>query len=105
MTRRDIEYITERALLERFNSLPGVSISRSTFKQSLRGVMAAAGDAVRVAGGPTLPWLYATDKLEAWDKYLMARARLMRDGVWPQKRPYSIADMHDVLDGLYDEHL
>lgn len=83
----------------------GLSLSRSTFEQSILPVMADNGDAVKIGHGRGGKWAIDGSTLWQWSLYIETRARLIVAGKWSAKRPYSLADMEDIaLTGLYEDY-
>ena len=84
--------LTEPELLARLNSAPGVTISRSTFVQSLRPLLVERGDARQLGTGKRAVWAYDEDAAWMWREYLAVRAELIRRGTpeWHSKRAYSV---------------
>jgi len=88
--------LTEAELLERLNTAPGVTISRSTFKQSIRPLLLERGEARQLGTGKRAVWVYDGGDLWQWLWYLATRTELIRTGVWNSKRPYSVRDLEDI---------
>jgi len=72
-------------------------ITRTLFQQSIRPLMQAEGDAEK--HGPT--WLFEERYLWQWRVYLQGREKMIAQGRWNSKRPYSIEDRdmiaHDII--------
>lgn len=98
-------YLSEKHLLERFNALPGVTLSPAAFRRSLRPLLIEAEDAQRKGEDPAAPWVYRTELLWQWDEYLIVRTEQIRRGEWSMRRPYSTQEMIDVSLGEYDDVL
>ncbi len=95
--------LTESELLERLNTAPGVAVTRSTFKQSIRSLLLERGEARQLGTGKRAVWVYDGGDLWQWQWYLATRAELIRTGVWNSKRPYSVRDLEDIA--LLNEHV
>lgn len=72
-------------------------ITRTLFEQSIRPLMEAEGDAEK--HGAT--WLFKDRDLWQWRAYLQGREKMIAQGRWHSKRPYSIEDrdmiVHDII--------
>ena len=73
-------------------------ITRQTFAQSIRPLMAAPerGEARPLSEGRRTMWAYDGSYLWQWEQYLAVRAVLIARGEWSSKRPYSVADMESI---------
>lgn len=74
-------------------------ITRQVFERAIRPLMAADGDAIKHGG----TWLYDTRQLCQWRVYLQGRQTLVAQGVWSEKRPYSLGDRDAVAHDLIQE--
>ena len=88
--------LTEAELLERLNTAKGVTVTRSTFKQSIRPLLLERGEARPLGTGKRAVWVYDGGDLWQWQWYLATRTELIRTGVWNSKRPYSVRDLEDI---------
>ena len=73
-------------------------ITRQTFAQSIRPLMAAPerGEARPLSEGRRTMWAYDATGMWEWEQYLAVRAVLIARGEWSSKRPYSVADMESI---------
>ena len=99
-----MKILSESEVIALLNEAPGVSIERSTFKQSIRPLMAAPerGEARALGTGNRATWAYDATDMWQWQQYLAVRAELIRRGEWSTKRPYSVRDLEDIA--LLDAH-
>ena len=79
-------------------------ITRQTFAQSIRPLMAAPerGEARPLSEGRRTMWAYDGGSIWEWEQYLAVRAVLIQRGEWSSKRPYSVRDLEDIA--LLDAH-
>lgn len=94
--------LTESELLERLNTAPGVTVTRSTFKQSIRPLLLERGEVRQLGTGKRAVWAYDGGDLWQWKWYLAVRTELIRMGAWNSKRPYSVRDLEGIA--LLNEH-
>lgn len=99
-----MKILSESEVIALLNAAPGVKIDRSTFKQSIRPLMAAPerGEARQLGTANRATWAYDATDLWQWQWYLAVRAELIRRGQWNGKRPYSARDLEDIA--LLNEH-
>ena len=73
-------------------------ITRQTFAQSIRPLMAAPerGEARPLSEGRRTMWAYDGGSIWEWEQYVAVRAVLIARGEWSAKRPYSVADMEAI---------
>ena len=73
-------------------------ITRQTFAQSIRPLMAAPerGEARPLSEGRRTMWAYDGGSIWEWEQYVAVRAVLIARGEWSTKRPYSVADMEAI---------
>jgi hypothetical protein len=94
--------LTESELIDRLNEAPGVTITRSTFKQSIRPLFVERGEARQLGTGNRATWAYDGRDLWQWRQYLAVRAELIKRGEWSSKRAFSVRDLEDIA--LLNEH-
>lgn len=95
----------EQTALERINAYLAqhdlAPVTRSTWKQSIRPVLEAEGDAEWQGNW----WAIDADQLWRWQEYIAKRQILigMAYPGWHSKRPYSAADAYALVDdGILD---
>ena len=97
--RGHMKILSEPALITTLNAAPGVKVTRSLFKQSLRPLFILRGEAQQMGAGNRATWVYDTTRVNEWQEYLAVRAELIRRGVWNTKRPYAWEDMEATVQG------
>ena len=75
-----MKILSEPELIAALNAAPGVNVTRSLFKQSLRPLFELRGEAVRIGTGNRATWTYDATRLDEWREYLAVRAELIRRG-------------------------
>jgi hypothetical protein len=94
-----MQVLSEPELLAALNAAPGVKVTRSTFKQSLRPLFILRGEAQQLGAGNRATWVYDATRLNEWREYLAVRAELIRRGEWSTKRPYDWEEMEGIVQG------
>lgn len=94
--------LTEQELIADLNTAPGVVVTRSTFKQSIRPLFVERGEARQLGTGNRAVWVYDGTDVWQWKWYLATRTELIKRGEWSTKRAYSVRDLEDIA--LLNEH-
>ena len=91
--------LSQPEVLALLNAAPGVTVSRSTFKQSIRPQMELRGDAQRMGAGNRATWVYDPVRISEWAEYAAVRAELIRRGEWNSKRRYDAVECDTIAQG------
>ena len=94
-----MKILTEPELIATLNDAPGVQVTRSLFKQSLRPLASLRGEALKTGSGKRVTWVYDATRVNEWQEYLAVRAELIRRGEWHSKRPYDWEEMEAIVQG------
>jgi len=94
-----INVLSQPQVIAALNLAPGVAVTDSLFRQSLRPLFILRGEAVQVGQGRRSAWSYDATRIDEWREYLAVRAELIRRGVWVPNRAYAWEDMEAIVQG------